>query len=443
MTLETTVVSHMRHAPNWKLLSAIRPLRLLAYLSLFSSAYQFLRVLHARSIIPDLTHPVQGESPHDREPLPPVSVVVAARNEAPALRRALPTLLSQDYPRLQVIVVNDRSTDDTQRVIEDLASKPWPADGSASDREISAISLQVRSLPEGWLGKSHALYRGARRATGEWLLFTDADVCFAPSTLRRAVEYAERESLDHLTLVPKMDIDGYWLRAVVAYFYLGYMINLGMYRTNVPGSRVGLGIGAFNLLNRDAYRRVGTYEALRLSAADDYSLGHAVKRAGLKQRLLTGVGDEIEPPAIRLRWYDSLTEFLRGVEKNVLPVCAYNPLKVLSVVLTVQLTCVVPFVAPLFASVRAERWILAMYASAVTLNFASSAQFNHHQRHPRPFLLALGYPISTLISSYALLRAVIVVLRDGGIEWRDTFYSLETLRAAEVNEREELPIARH
>ncbi len=414
---------------------AIKPLIWLALLSLGGSLSQFVRVLHARSIIPDLTQSVPVDAFWRTRALPEVSVVIPARDEAAALRRALPTLLAQDYPRLQVIVVNDRSNDDTQKVIEGTVDDASPDDGCSNEHDVQVIAHRVRTLPEGWLGKSYALYQGARLASGEWLLFTDADVCFAPSTLRRAVEYARRESLDHLTLIPKLDLEGYWLRGAAAFFYLGYMINLGMYRTNIPGSGVGLGIGAFNLLSSRAYRTIGTYEALRLSAADDYSLGRAVKRAGLKQRLLTGVGAGPDPPAIRLRWYDSLTEFFRGVEKNVLPVCAYNPLAVLGVVLTVQLTCVLPFVAPLFASVRAKRLVLAIYALAAVLNFASSVQFNRHQRHPRPWILALGYPVSTIISSYALLRAVAVVLRDGGITWRGTFYSLETLRMAEAHER--------
>ncbi len=418
----------------------IRPLIWLAPLSLAGSFSQFVRVLHARRIIPDLTKRVPDDAFQRSRDLPEVSVVIPARDEAAALRRALPTVLSQDYPKLQVIVVDDRSNDDTQRVIEGPVADAWSDGSASSDRDVQFIVHRIRRLPEGWLGKSYALYQGARLASGKWLLFTDADVCFAPSTLRRAVEYAERESLDHLTLVPKLDLEGYWLRGVAAFFYLGYMIILGMYRTNIHGSRVGLGIGAFNLVSRHAYRTIGTYEALRLSAADDYGLGRAVKRAGLKQRLLTGVGADHQPPAIRLRWYDTLNEFFHGVEKNVLPICAYNPLAVLGIVVAVQVMCVLPFVAPLSASVRAKRWALAMYTLAAILNFASSAQFNRHQRHPRPLILAFGYPISTVLSSYALLRAVVVVLSEGGITWRDTFYPLEALREAEVRERKASPV---
>lgn len=426
--------------------SPARFLPWLAPLSLLGTALQFLSVLHARRIVPDLTQQIPVASPGHPASLPEVSVIVPARDEALALRHALPTLLSQDYPSLEVIVVDDRSEDDTRAVaeaaMEGCSSAGVPRAAFPQNGGVRAVVHRVEHLPGGWLGKSHALYQGARLATGQWLLFTDADVCFEPSALRRAIEYAEKESLDHLTLVPKLDLGGYWLRGVAAFFYLGYMINLGMYRTNVPGSRIGLGIGAFNLLRREAYRAIGTYEALRLSAADDQALGRAVKRAGLRQRLLTAVGAGHRPPPIRLRWYDSLAGFFRGIEKNVLPICAYNPLAVIGVVLTAQVTSVLPFVAPLFGSVRANRGALWAYASAAALALASSLQFGRHQRHPRPLALALGHPISGLISCYALLRAMVVVLRAGGMTWRGTFYSLEDLRIAELRERKGTPIAR-
>ena len=401
--------------------------RLLAFfapLALAGSAFQLLRVLRFGRLVGELGRAPRLEA--RGADLPALTVVVPARDEAAALRRALPTLIGQDYPGLRIVVVDDRSVDGTSEAIADVVSS-----AAAAPEGPTVEAIRVDALPEGWTGKTHALQRGALGAEGGWLLFTDADVCFDPGALRRAVGYAEDEALDHLTLVPRLDLDGYFLRGVAALFYFGFMIHLGMYRANVPGSRVGLGLGAFNLLRRDAYRKIGTFAALPLAAADDVSLGRAVKRHGLKQRVLTGLGSAGDPPLVRVRWYESLGGFLRGVEKNVLPVCGYDPAKVLGLVLLVQLSCVLPFAAPLFGAVRGNRPALAAYALTALLSSLSFALFGRHQRHPNPVLLGLGYPLFALLSSYALLRAAAVVLRDGGITWRGTFYTLDALREAE------------
>ena len=399
----------------------------LAPFALVGAALQFFRVLHSRRLIPDLAREVPAEPSENGPVAGGVSVVVAARDEAPNLRRALPTLLAQDYPSMQLVVVDDRSSDATRKTVEALIGE------HSSGRHDGAPATEVHRidwLPQGWIGKSHALCEGAKRATGEWLLFTDADVCFDPTTVRRAVEYAERESLDHLALVPKLDLDAYWLRCVASFFYLGYMITLGMYRANLPASRSALGIGAFNLLRRPAYRAIGTYAALRMSPADDYSLGGAVKRAGLSQRLLTGVGEPGGPPLVHLSWYGSLGDFFRGVEKNVLPICGYNPFKVLGIVLSVQITGVVPFLALLSRSVRSRPPAFGAFAAAAALNLASFSLFSHRQRYPKVLRMSAGYPVHVVVACYALLRAVAVVLTDGGITWRETFYPLAELRAA-------------
>src|SRR2546428_313277 len=134
--------------------------------------------------------------------LPSVSVVVPARDEAASISRALGSLLAQDYPDLEVIAVDDRSADGTGALLHEVAA-----------REPRLVVLRVDDLPAGWLGKNHALWRGAEQARGEWLLFTDADVVFAPDALRRAVGYALEQGLDHLTLAPRLIAHGIFLRA--------------------------------------------------------------------------------------------------------------------------------------------------------------------------------------------------------------------------------------
>jgi cellulose synthase/poly-beta-1,6-N-acetylglucosamine synthase-like glycosyltransferase len=154
-----------------------------------------VHTLAARRGIPqiaDLTQPEYAVAAGT--PLPRVSIVVAARNEAAMIESAVRSLLTIDYPDYELIVVDDRSEDATGEILERLKA------------EIGTrlVAVHVRELPAGWLGKTHAMWRAAREATGEWILFSDADVVHAPQALRRAVHYAEQERAGHMVLFPTM-----------------------------------------------------------------------------------------------------------------------------------------------------------------------------------------------------------------------------------------------
>jgi cellulose synthase/poly-beta-1,6-N-acetylglucosamine synthase-like glycosyltransferase len=174
---------------------------------------------------------------------PPVSIVVAARDEARAIERAMRSLLALDYPGLELVAVDDRSADPTGAILDRLA---------AANARLKV--LHVRELPAGWLGKNHALALGARDATGEILLFTDADVEFAPYSLREAVAVLEDERLDHLALAPRLRLPGAWLAACVAYFGRQFYVFLRPWRARDPRSGAHIGVGAFNLVRASAYR---------------------------------------------------------------------------------------------------------------------------------------------------------------------------------------------
>ena len=140
------------------------------------------------------------EASHDD--MPTLSIVVPACNEEDTIERGMNSLLALDYPHLEIIAVNDRSTDRTGAILDRLA---------LSDPRLRV--LHVETLPAGWLGKNHAMHSGSQAAKGKWLLFTDADVVFAPDALRRTVAFAERECLDHLVLSPRCETHGFWERA--------------------------------------------------------------------------------------------------------------------------------------------------------------------------------------------------------------------------------------
>lgn len=335
-----------------------------------------------------------------------LSVIVPARNEERKLEGALRTVLGQDYPNLEVILVSDRSTDGTARIMERLTA----------GREEATV-IRVEELPEGWIGKNHAVWVGTERARGDWLLLTDADVYFHPAIFRRAVSYAEERGLDHLTLVPGLPLSGYWLQSLVAFFYAAFLVLRGYYKANVPSSKTGVGIGAFNLIRRGAYEKVGGYEALAQRPDDDLTLGDRVKKLGLRQELALGHG------LLEVEWYTSLGEFFRGVEKNTFAALGYSIPKTAGWVVAALAIMALPFVAPLVSTRRTA----ALYLGAATAQVTTFGICNRFLGW-RVLPLALGYPVCVLLFAYTLARSALLALSRGGIYWRGTFYPLYLLR---------------
>jgi len=257
--------------------------------------------------------------------LPRLSVVVPARDEGSTIGRALGSLLAQDYPDLEVIVVDDRSSDTTGDVLREIAAK----DGRL-------MVLRVDELPAGWLGKNHAMWRGAARASGKWLLFTDADVVFAQGALRHGVAYAAAESLDHLTLAPRLVARGLALRAFVAFFGYAFIALWGAYLANDPKSKRGVGIGAFNLVRSSAYERIGTMRALSLRPDDDIRLGRRLRGFGFRQRVLNGNA------LLSVEWYPSLCAAISGLEKSMYSSMEYRVIDAAGVLLYLGATMVWP-----------------------------------------------------------------------------------------------------
>ncbi len=195
-----------------------------------------------------------------------LSLVVAARDEAETLGPAVRSRLAEGYPELEVVLVDDRSTDGTGAVVDTLASE---------DPRVRAV--HVTRLPPGWLGKLHALSEGLRLATGEWLLFSVADVHLAPGTLLRAVAFSEAHRLDHLSILPQLIPVSWLVDAALASFSRTGMVLGRVGLVSDPRSKVGGRVGAFGLVRRSALERSPGIEHLRLEVADDLALGQMLK----------------------------------------------------------------------------------------------------------------------------------------------------------------------
>src|SRR5467141_4751141 len=238
---------------------------------------------------------------------PRISMLFAARDEEEKLPAALATLMEIDYPNLEVIAADDRSQDSTGRILDEFA---------AENPRLRVV--HITQLPAGWLGKPHALQKAYEASTGDWLLFTDADVRFKPDVLRRAITLASRNNLDHLSLLCDIEVVGFWEKLLVTFFGFVFQIATDPYRVSNPHSYFYVGIGAFQMVKRSAYEASGTHRRLAMEVLDDMKLGKIVKRAGFR----SGVG--IAQDSVAVRWHAGLGNLIRGVTKNFFAGAGYN-----------------------------------------------------------------------------------------------------------------------
>jgi glycosyltransferase involved in cell wall biosynthesis len=341
--------------------------------------------------------------------LPRVSIIVAARNEQRNIREALQSLLGLGYPDYELIVVDDRSEDDTGRILDEMAF-----------HNVRLKVIHVDLLPQGWLGKNHALWIGSQRATGELLLFTDADIIMEPTALTRAVAFLEQNRLDHLAATPSMRMPSTLLGMFGSAFIVFFSLFARPWKAKDPTSHCHIGIGAFNLVSARTYRQVGGHETIRLRPDDDIKLGKIIKQAGLRQEAAYA------PEYLVVEWYASLREVIVGLEKNAFSGADYNCLMVLAGVVLHALCSIWPFVAIFITSGPVQVIYLAS-VSLILLIVADSARFHRS----RPWY-ALGYPLMSVLFVFILLRTMLLNLWQGGIRWRGTFYSLKELKTNRI-----------
>jgi glycosyltransferase involved in cell wall biosynthesis len=345
--------------------------------------------------------------------VPRVCIIVPARNEAEHIEAALLSLLELDYPDYEVIAVDDRSDDATGAILDRMQSE-WRERGEALHHRLKV--LHIREMPPGWLGKTHAMWQAGQQATGGWLLFTDADVVFRADALRRAVVYAERTQADHVVLFPTMVMESAGERMMMAFFQSQFVFARRPWKVADPKSRDAIGVGAFNLIRREAYERLGTYERLRLAVLDDMRLGETVKQEGLRQRVAFG------RDLLRLRWVFGARGMVDNLTKNGFAILRFNAWFAALAVCGVLLVNVGPFVGAGLASGWARTGFLAALAAVVLIYVGMSW---HSDIAP---LYAALHPVGAVVFCYAMVRSAVVTLAHRGIVWRGTLYPLAELR---------------
>jgi glycosyltransferase involved in cell wall biosynthesis len=260
----------------------------------------FVRTLVNLALIPRLRPETQASD----EPL--VSVVIPARDEARIIERTVRAFLAQTYPRLEVVVVNDRSTDGTGEIVRAI--------GDDRLRVIDGVEP-----PPGWLGKPWALHQGSLLARGDLLLFVDADVVYAPAAVQAAVAHLALRRPALLALLPYFEMRGFSENAAMPMLAMAcftFMPTWISNRTRVAGLAIGGGTG--NLIVREVYEATGGHEALKDSVVDDVALARQVRRSGRATETVRA--DDL----VALRMYHGLAEVVEGFTKNAFAVSGRN-----------------------------------------------------------------------------------------------------------------------
>jgi glycosyltransferase involved in cell wall biosynthesis len=342
-------------------------------------------------------------TPDARAPLPRVSVIIPARNEQRRIREALQSVLKQDYPNAEFLVLNDRSTDETGEILAEMT------------RAHSRLCvLTISELPPGWLGKNYALYRGAEAASGELILFADADIVMDSTSLSRAVNYLSEHRLQHLAILPEIHMPGAFLRMFTSAFALFFSLYARPWKAKDPESKRFIGIGAFNLVSADAYR------AIAMRPDDDVKLGKLLKKNGCRQDMMFGGG------LMYVEWYASLREMVDGLMKNSFAGVEYNLAASLGAGIALLLMTVWPVLGLLFLHGDTQ----LLNAAIVAVFLLVVADTNHFHSLPRWY--ALGLPLGGVLFTYILWKSTLKTLWEGGIRWRGTHYPLAALKANKV-----------
>ncbi len=226
---------------------------------------------------------------------PFISVIIPAHNEEAGIEKCVRSVLRQDYPRFELIVVDDRSVDDTASIVNETAR------GHANVKLISVLDL-----PPGWTGKCHALDVGVGYARGEWLAFLDADSRLHPAALRQCYTMARRHNVNMMTLSPRLVVKSFWEKVLQPVFAGVSCILYPLARINDPQSKVASANGMFYLISRRAYGLIGGHRDVRNLAVEDIGIGKRIKAAGLGLLFVNG------RRVLETRMYATVNEIIKG-----------------------------------------------------------------------------------------------------------------------------------
>lgn len=338
---------------------------------------------------------------------PRVSIIIAACNEADTIEEAVKSKLDSDYPDFEVILIDDRSTDGTGEIVDRLAE---------SDSRIKPV--HITELPDGWLGKQHALKKGVEAASGDWFLFTDADVHFSKDVISKTVAICEDKKLDQLGGLPNLWSGSFILNVVIAAFVRLYTLTAKFWGLDLQWVETFTGVGAYSLVRRSAFEKTEGFDWLNVELADDVCLGLMIRRSGGKTWLVGAAA------CLKVKWYTSIQDMMVGLERVSFATAGNFSFRTtlfrVAQLLVIELF---PFVVLATVHVAWVQWVCIGLIMLGLMNAIWIVRWGNGN-----VAAAFLYPVGALIFSLIILRGGWLGRRRGGVWWRGTFYPTEVLR---------------
>ena len=336
---------------------------------------------------------------------PSVSVCIPARNEEKDIEACVISLLNQNYPDFEVIVVDDNSTDATPEILKKLA-----------DEYSKLTVIKGTPLPSDWHGKPYALYQAQKNAKGDYILFADADPVFHPDALKTGVHLIQERNLDMLSLLPKGIFSSFWEKAVQPVFFAFIAGMTPFRRVNSPEFPEAMGVGAFTMIDRELYVRMGGHESLKQEILDDIGLAKVAKSFGA--RLLVADGQEL----LSIRMYHSLEEIRVGWRKNMFVAMRKSIPRALCFILIMIALTITPYLLFIASWVNASGFF-SQSLSGLNLFTILSVNFFFCKEIKLSTVYIFTFPLGALIFAEIMIRSMTQIIFTGTTEWRGRNYA--------------------
>lgn len=351
------------------------------------------------------------------QPPPKVSVLIPAKDEAAQIQRCVESVLAQDYPNLEIIVIDDRSGDGTGEILDQLADR---------EPRLKVVHLLEGSLPPGWGGKSFALHNGLMHATGDWLLFVDADVQLEPDLTSATIAWADKRQFDLISILPRFVSGTFWEGVLQPLAGAATSAMFLIALTNSPQWKTAFANGQYLCVRRDVYESVGGHEAIRGTLSEDVAIARKLKSAGYRPRLGWGDG------WATVRMYEGFNSIFRGWSRNFYVGCLGRPWRILALMAFLVVCCYSVFGAAGWGLYRNEHpisplagwgWLGVAAAHYATMTAVAALMYRWSGE---PMGYALLLPVGGAVLLVICAKSLWICLT-GKVEWRGTQYSREQL----------------